>query len=302
MKAITCAAFQKVLEWGDRLDTEGAGKFRKFRKQKITREIGRFFKNKKNKMEENQKEEKEEKKEESKKDYFLPVSILIAAVLISGSLIYSAGKKSVSNLGGSNEEEKVEVNLDQKSKLPAGVFDILKIKEDDVILGDPKAPLTIIEYGDYQCPFCARFFEETESLIRENYVKNGKAKMIFRNYQFLGPESLAAAEAAECAREQKQFWAYHDAIYSAELVDGRENNGNFNEEFFLNLAEELGLNVDSFKNCLQSHKYRAEIEKEIVEAQRAGINSTPTTFIGEEKMVGALPYVQFKEVIDRYLK
>lgn len=250
-------------------------------------------------MEENQ-NEKEEKKDRN--TYLLPASILIAAVLISGSVVYSVGKKSNLNVKNSPNQEEVELNNVQKLRPTTAAVDILKIKEDDVILGDPKAPVTIITYGDYQCPFCARFFAEAESLIRGNYVKEGKAKMIFRNYQFLGPESLAAAEAAECAKDQKNFWAYHDAIYSTELVDRRENNGNLNEELFLNLAKELGLNIELFKNCLQNHRYKAEIERETIEAQRAGVNSTPTTFVGDIKIIGAVPYEQFKETIDSLLK
>lgn len=247
-------------------------------------------------------EENQEEKSKSRKDYLLPISILAAAVLIAGSVIYSSGKKVISNPKTNSNQEEIELGVGQKPKPAVSVADILKVKEDDVILGDPKAPVTIIEYGDYQCPFCARFSKETEPLLRENYIRDGKAKMIFRNYQFLGPESFAAAEAVECAKDQKQFWAYHDAIYQTELADGRENNGNLNEELFVSLAKELGLNIDLFNNCLQSHKYKTEIEKEITEAQQVGVDSTPTTFVGEMKIIGALPYAQFKEAIDRLLK
>lgn len=113
--------------------------------------------------------------------------------------------------------------------------------ERDVILGDPNAPVTVIEYGDYQCPFCARFFTDVEPFIRDEYIKTGKVKMVFRNYAFLGPESVDAAEAAECAKDQGKFWEFHDALYEAEAEDGREHNGNLNKDLFVEISEKLGL-------------------------------------------------------------
>jgi protein-disulfide isomerase len=113
----------------------------------------------------------------------------------------------------------------------------------DVILGDPNAPVTFIEYGDYQCPFCARFFTDVEPLIRDQYVKTGKVKIIFRSYPFLGAESTAAAEAAECAKDQGKFWEYHDALYTAESQDGHENNGSMTRDLFLTLAQNLKLDA-----------------------------------------------------------
>jgi protein-disulfide isomerase len=117
------------------------------------------------------------------------------------------------------------------------------IDASDVILGDPNAPVTVIEYGDYQCPFCARFYTDIEPLIRDQYIKTGKVKMVFRNYPFLGPESTAAAEAVECAKDQGKYWEFHDALYAAEAIDGREHNNNLNRELFLTIAQDLKLNA-----------------------------------------------------------
>lgn len=226
----------------------------------------------------------------SKKDYLLPASILIAAVLISGSIVYVVGGKNSAGREGL-------ANLDAA----LGTDAHLAISERDVILGNPGAPVTFIEYGDYQCPFCGRFFAETEGQIRENYIKTGKVKMVYRNFAFLGPESFAAAEAAECAKDQKQFWAFHDLLYGEEYKDGEEHNGNLNRDLFVKLAANLKLDTKAFAECVDNKKYASQIQNDSSDAQAAGVNSTPTIFVNDERIQGALPYASFKAVIDNFL-
>lgn len=238
--------------------------------------------------------EKETSTGNKKRDYLLPASIIIAAVLISGSLIYFVGSR--------NTPPTTQNNLSDNSAAGSAVVsNLLKISDNDVVMGDPKAPVTIIEYGDYQCPFCARFSFETESLVREDYVSKGKVKVIFRNFQFLGPESVEAGEAAECARDQGKFWNYHDAIFNTELADGYENNGNLNRDFFLRTASNLEMDEASFSSCLNGHKYLNLVKSETSAAKSAGINSTPTVFINNTWLTGALPYVNFSAAIDEVL-
>ena len=153
-----------------------------------------------------------------RRDYLLPASIIAAGVMISGSIVYLVGSKNSPQVAG----------LPQDQLAAVGTVGPAEVGGRDAILGDPDAPVTIIEYGDFQCPFCARFHEQVSPRLREEYIKTGKARMVFRNFQFLGPESVAAAEAAECAKDQGKFWTYHDAIYDEELRDGQENNGNLN--------------------------------------------------------------------------
>ncbi|MBI4085322.1 MAG: DsbA family protein [Candidatus Liptonbacteria bacterium] len=222
------------------------------------------------------------------KDYLLPASIIVAAVLISGAIIYLVG----SSKGGNNQGgDSGTISDSLKKETPR-----------DVILGEPNAPVTIIEYGDYQCPFCSRFFDTTERSIRENYVKPGKAKMVFRNFQFIGAESELAAQAAECAKDQGSFWAYHDAIYAAELRDGKENNGNLNKTLFVQIANDLKLNVNDFTSCYDSGKYVNQVKDDTSSGSSLGINSTPTLFVNGQVVKGALPYEQFQPIIENALK
>ncbi len=229
------------------------------------------------------------------RNYFLPVSILIAAVLIAGSVIYAVG---VFNSGSRSAQQ-----ANPNSGLAAVSQSLKKeISGRDAVLGDPKAPVTLIEYGDYQCPFCGKFFRESEPFIRENYIKSKKLKMVWRNFAFLGPESTAAATAAECAKDQGKFWAYHDAILEAELKDGAENNGNLNRDTFLQLARDIGLDNNSFASCYDSGKYAGQVKKDTEDGQALGVDSTPTIFVNGQEIKGALPYSEFQVIIDNALR
>ena len=222
------------------------------------------------------------------KDRLLPTSILIAAILIAGALIYSTGAKNIKP-GEQNAQETA-----QRPSKPQ--------IDDDVVLGNPDATVTVFIFSDYQCPFCGKFFQEAEPLIRKNYVETGKAKMVHKDLAFLGPESKAAAQAAECAKDQGKYWQYHDALFEAEIKDGQEHNGNLNKNLFGKIASDLKMNVDEFLSCFDSQKYAAEVENDIQEAQSVMERiSTPTIFINDKMIQGAYPYNAFSQAIDEVL-
>lgn len=239
--------------------------------------------------------EPEKKKE---RDYFLPVSILIAGVMISSSVIYMVSSKNASPSAGADNKGVAAIG----ANLGATNGDVSKIGSRDVILGDPKAPVTFIEYGDYQCVFCVKFFKETQPLLVENYVKSGKMRMIFRSFQFLGQESVTAAASAECAKDQSKFWTYHDALYAAEAADGQENNGNLTRNLFVKLAGDVGMDTKAFSDCVDSGKYANQVSKDAADGQALGVASTPTIYVNSQQFLGALPYTQFANAIDSALK
>ena len=127
----------------------------------------------------------------------------------------------------------------------------------DAILGNANATVTLIEYGDYQCPYCGEFFSQTEPQIIQNYVNTGKVRFVFRDFAFLGPESTAAAEAAQCAEDQNKLWAYHDALYAAKVADaakgGQEDDGFFSTAELLKLGQQVGLNMATFTSCVNNN-------------------------------------------------
>ncbi len=166
------------------------------------------------------------------------------------------------------------------------------------VLGFSDAPVTIIEYSDFQCPFCRRFFLETERLIIANFVQTGQVKLEYRHFAFLGPESLAAAEAAECANEQGQFWPYHDLLFQRQ---GRENSGAFSKDNLIAFARELGLDTGAFSTCLTSGRYREKVLSQTQEGRSLGITGTPSFLIGRQLIRGAQPYEVFVQAIQQAL-
>lgn len=227
------------------------------------------------------------------KDLILPAAIVIAGIMIAGSVIYSTGVENTPGAaGGPSGNLGANLGADGVAEIEIG---------DDVILGDPNAKVTLVEYGDFQCPFCARFFSETEARIRKDYIESGKVRMVYKDFAFLGPESQAAAQAAECAKDQKKYWEYHDALFRTEIADGQENNGNLSTEKLKSLASELGLNRSQFDSCFDAGKYKDEVAKDYSDAQAIGVQATPTSFINGRRVQGALPYDAFKSILDEEL-
>jgi protein-disulfide isomerase len=166
------------------------------------------------------------------------------------------------------------------------------------VLGDANAPVTVVEYADFQCPICKRAESSVVSRIEKDYVQQGKVKIEFRMFPFLGQESFNAAQAAEAARDQGKFWEYHDALFNAQ---GQENGGNFTYETLVVLAGKVGLDVPKFEATLSANTYLAPIQSEADGARSSGVSSTPTFYIGDTKILGAQPYAQFQAAIDAAL-
>ena len=242
-----------------------------------------------------------------KKDRFLPVSILIAAVVIGGAIVFSTlyhpGAAPSAGTGTNPSGGTGTAGETAGSLTPSQV---MTLGSRDEVLGSANAPVTMIEYGDYQCPYCGLFFSQTEPQIIQNYVNTGKVRLIFRNFPFLGPESTAAAEAAECATDQGKTWAYHDALYQAKVGDvakgGSEDDGFFTRAEFLALAQKTGLDVTKFTQCVDNNADSNVVSADVSSAAAAGVNSTPTFFINGTQVLGANPYATFQQAIETALK
>ncbi|MBI2208645.1 DsbA family protein [Candidatus Woesearchaeota archaeon] len=166
--------------------------------------------------------------------------------------------------------------------------------DDDPVLGDKNAPVTIVSFEDYQCPFCGRAFQQTFPLIKKDYIDTGKVKYVYRDFPLsFHPEAQPAAEAAECADEQGKYWEYHDGIF--------ENQATMGRDLYLNLAKELNLDVNKFTQCIDTGKYRQEVQDDFAYGSQVGVSGTPTFFINGIQLVGAQPYQAFKQVIDAEL-
>ncbi len=164
--------------------------------------------------------------------------------------------------------------------------------------GNPDAPVTFIEFSDYQCPYCGKFAAETAPQIDETYVSSGKVRFGYWHFTFLGPESQWAAEASECASDQDAFWEYHDLLFSSQ---SGENQGAFNKDNLKKFAAGLGLDTQAFDECLDSGKYTDVIKAQTATAQSLGVTSTPAMVINGQPIIGAQPFTAFQQVIDQKL-
>lgn len=225
-----------------------------------------------------------------------PVAILLGSLVLSVSILIHGGVIKLGNTG-------TQVAVAQPSQpgavaqpTPQGKVDVsvghLPVK------GNKDAKVTVIEFADFQCPFCEKFFTDTESKIIKEYVDTGKVKFAFRQYPFLGQESTWAAGAVECANEQGKFWEFHDYLYTHQ---GAENSGAFAKDKLEGFAQVLGLNTTQFKTCLESDKYADKVKEDLSQGQTAGVNGTPATFINGQIVSGAQPYENFKTLIDAEL-
>lgn len=165
--------------------------------------------------------------------------------------------------------------------------------------GKANAKVTVIEFADFRCPFCERFYSDAEKNVMRDYVDTGKVKYYFRGYAFLGPASTAASEASECANEQGQFWKFHDWMYSNQASES--DTEYYSKNNLITYATNIGMNKAKFADCLNSDKYAAQVNQDLSEGQAAGVNGTPTTFVNGTPIVGAVPYAQVKAAIDQAL-
>lgn len=163
------------------------------------------------------------------------------------------------------------------------------------VLGSTKATVTIVEFSDFQCSFCRKFWSDTLPKLKNTYIKQGKVRFTYRHLAILGNFSEQAAMAAECAGEQGKFWEYHDRLFA--------NQGGlaFTQSKLEQYAQTLGLKATNFKRCLTTEKFRKKVEGETAVAASLGARGTPTFFVNGRLMVGAQPLDVFQAVIEEEL-
>lgn len=165
-------------------------------------------------------------------------------------------------------------------------------------LGDPSAPVTILEWGDYQCTYCHLFHRDTLGAIKERYVETGRAKLVFKDFPLNGPDSALAAEATHCAAEQGMYWEYHDALYGSW---GGERTGWITRASLERIAAEAGLDAGMLATCLDGGAHRGTVASLEREGRQIGVDATPSFFVfdGERfvKIRGNLPMGAFEDAI-----
>lgn len=238
----------------------------------------------------------------------LTVALVVAAFFV-GSLYTKVQmlEKGVGGAQGSINNQKPAAAA-QPQQPTKGVASI----DDDPVLGDKNAPVTIVEFSDYECPFCKRHFDDTLPQLIKNYVDTGKVKIVFRDFplSFHDPLATKEAVAANCAGEQggdSKYFEYHDQIFTR-----TKSNGNgLAEADLTTIATDLGLNLSSFNTCIADSAQADEVKKDIADGSAAGASGTPSFIIGKstsngeidgDLVVGAQPYAAFQAVIDPLLE
>lgn len=176
--------------------------------------------------------------------------------------------------------------------------------DDDPSMGEDDAPLTLIEFTDYQCPYCSRHYTQTYSQIKENYVSTGKVKYVIRDYPLsFHPHAQITAEATECADDQKKFWEMHDKIFATQANWSQTPDV---KDLLKQYASELKLNTTTFNTCLDSGTHKAEVQKDLADGAASGVGGTPGFWLvskdGKSQYInGAMPYATFQQAFDSML-
>ena len=171
------------------------------------------------------------------------------------------------------------------------------LAKDGPMRGSDKAPITLIEFSDFRCSFCRKFWQTTLPLLDKKYISAGKVRFIYRHFAVLGKPSEIAAQAADCAGEQGKFWEYHDKLFASAgsplaFTDGKLKG----------YAKELGLKSQTFNQCLDSGKHLKKVEGETSIGVLLGARGTPAFFLNGQMIVGAQPFEVFEAVIEKELK
>ncbi|OGE32522.1 hypothetical protein A3C59_01475 [Candidatus Daviesbacteria bacterium RIFCSPHIGHO2_02_FULL_36_13] len=234
-----------------------------------------------------------------------PIAVLVGAIVISIAILIHGG---VIKVGGLSKTQQPAPQVGQPvAEEPTGPVKVSV--DDDPLLGNKDAPITLIEFSDYECPFCKRHFDQTLPQIKKDYIDTGKVKLIFRDFplSFHDPMATYEAQAANCAREQGGDTAYfkiHDEMFKKTTSNG---NG-LTKDQIKQLATDLGLNGTNILSCADSDKYKDEVTKDITDGSAVGVSGTPAFFIGKSNstgviegtiVVGAQPYSVFQSAFDK---
>jgi len=223
----------------------------------------------------------------------IKILTIIAGVALLLSMTNLAATYALNNKLTNIENSVNDTSVPRVTSTPAPEKFAVSI-DDDSVKGSDDAPITMIEFSDYECPFCERFYLQTLPNIQKDYIDTGKVKYVFRDYPLsFHLNATKAAEAAECAGEQKKYWEYHDTLFQHQNALDTKNLKQY--------ASDLGLDTAVFNQCLDSGAMAGEVQKDFQEGSRLGIRGTPSFFINGTRVVGAQPYDAIKQIIEREL-
>ena len=230
-----------------------------------------------------------------------PPSLAIGAVIASIAIV-----AVMFGLNGTFDESELAIKPtpEMDSIGPTEITMETFVENGSPVLGNPNASITLVEFGDYQCHYCHVFFESIEGKIMKNYIETGKVKMIFKDYNIIGKDSVKASQGAHCANDQGLFWEYHDILYSNWTG---ENNGWASGANLANYAQDIGLEMNQWTDCMSQQKHSKTILDSNEDAKKLQLTGTPAFFVissdGQvSKLFGAQPFEVFERVFDEKLE
>lgn len=199
-----------------------------------------------------------------------------------------------SNAASNTNSETAQTNTQTPTAEP-----IIVSADDDPFVGSEDSPITIIDFSDYQCPFCAKFYAEIFPQLDIDYIKTGKVKYVFRDFPLnIHPKAQYAHNAAQCAGEQNKYWEMHNMLFEKQAEWGASEDL---IETFTAYSLEAGLNTVNFKECLTSERYADEVAKDRNDGISYGVKGTPTLFINGKIIRGVGTYEQLKQLLEKEL-
>lgn len=237
--------------------------------------------------------------EEERSDFWRTAGL----VLIGLFLGYIIGRFELTTITFENNNEDIapKDNVESIQDANASPADepVVISENDDPYVGSEEAPVIIIDFSDYQCPFCAKFYSEMFPQLEVDYINTGKVKYVFRDFPLnIHPKAQYAHYAAECGKEQNKYWEMHGILFEKQSEWSKSEDI---IETFISYADESGLNVASFKECLTSERYRDEVAKDKEDGISYGVKGTPTLIINGKIIRGISTYDQLKQVIEKEL-
>ncbi len=249
--------------------------------------------------------------QDTKSTIALVISILALGLsgyvtLGNAGLLGDAGEGETGSDFSQKVRTEIEAYVDEQrqaaagpaASAPAAKIDPSTLPDDDAVKGDEDAPVTIVEFSDYQCPYCGRFFNDTLPELREKYIDTGKVKHVFRDFPLgFHADAMPAASAAECVREQggdEAYFAYHDLLF--------QNQQALDADSLKKYAEGIsGVDADKLAECIDTNQMQSEVQADFVAGQQAGVQGTPAFFVNGRLISGAQPFSVFEAIIEEEL-
>lgn len=229
------------------------------------------------------------KKTSSGSSLYLPIAVVVAGLIIAGAVIFTNSSKApeaptVAKVSDTQETGKKDLSNSGPD---------IQVSGKDHIRGKIDAPITIVEFSDFQCPFCQRFHPTMQQVLDE-YPND--VRWVYKHFPLdsIHPQARPTAEASECASEQGKFWEFADAMF--------ENQSKLGKNFYSETAQNLGLDESQFESCVDSRKYKDRVDNDYKEGLSLGVRGTPTSFANGQTIPGAVPYSQVKSIIEGLLE